>query len=133
MSQTTEYLASIADDLSALRRDLHQIPEIGLDLPLTQQRLLDAFDGLPLEITLGQSLTSITAVLRGRGGREGERKAVLLRGDMDALPVDEATGLAFASTNGAMHACGHDLHMSLLVGAVRALCDQVDTLSLIHI
>ncbi|HSN43278.1 MAG TPA: M20 family metallopeptidase [Propionibacteriaceae bacterium] len=128
MSQTTEYLASIADDLSALRRDLHQIPEIGLDLPLTQQRLLDALDGLPLEITLGQSLTSITAVLRGRGGREGERKAVLLRGDMDALPVDEATGLDFASTNGAMHACGHDLHMSLLVGAVRALCDQVDTL-----
>ncbi|HNV10240.1 MAG TPA: M20 family metallopeptidase [Propionibacteriaceae bacterium] len=128
MSQTSDYLASIADDLSALRRDLHRIPEIGLDLPLTQQRLLGALDGLPLEITLGESLSSITAVLRGKGGREGERKAVLLRGDMDGLPVDEATGLDFASTNGAMHACGHDLHMSLLVGAARALCEQVDNL-----
>ena len=128
MSQTSDYLASIAGDLSTLRRDLHRIPEIGLDLPLTQQRLLGALDGLPLEITLGESLSSITAVLRGKGGREGERKAVLLRGDMDGLPVDEATGLDFASTNGAMHACGHDLHMSLLVGAARALCEQVDNL-----
>src|SRR5690606_11203360 len=96
----------LAPDLVTLRRDLHQIPEIGLDLPLTQQRVLAALDGLPLEISLGRQLTSVTAVLRG--GRPGP--AVLLRGDMDALPVTERTGEEFSSRHpGAMHACGHDL------------------------
>lgn len=109
---------ALADELVALRRDLHQIPEIGLDLPLTQQRVLAALEGLPLEISLGRQLTSITAVLRG--GRPGP--AVLLRGDMDALPVTERTGEEFTSRHpGAMHACGHDLHTAGLVGAARLL------------
>lgn len=108
----------LAPDLVTLRRDLHQIPEIGLDLPLTQQRVLAALDGLPLEISLGRQLTSVTAVLRG--GRPGP--AVLLRGDMDALPVTERTGEEFSSRHpGAMHACGHDLHTAGLVGAARLL------------
>src|SRR5699024_1858745 len=65
----------------------------------------------------GESLTSVVAVLRG--ARPGP--AVLLRGDMDALPVEEETGLDFASTNGNMHACGHDMHTAGLVGAARLL------------
>ena len=69
----------------ALRHDLHRRPEIGLHLPRTQERVLDELDGLGLEITTGQGLSSITAVLRG--DRPGS--AVLLRGDMDALPVTE--------------------------------------------
>ncbi|MDX3195631.1 M20 family metallopeptidase [Streptomyces sp. MN03-5084-2B] len=110
--------AALLGELVALRRDLHRIPEIGLHLPRTQERVLAALDGLPLEITLGKNLSSITAVLRGAkpGG------TVLLRGDMDALPVTEASGEEFTSTlDGAMHACGHDLHTAGLVGAARLL------------
>lgn len=125
-----QHLAGIEPDLVRLRRDLHQIPEVGLQLPQTQARLLRELDGLPLEITCGSDLTSIVAVLRGTASVAGdERPAVLLRGDMDALPVTEQTGLDFASTNGAMHACGHDLHMALVVGAAKALCAVRDRLA----
>ncbi|MFI8325486.1 M20 family metallopeptidase [Streptomyces sp. NPDC085529] len=114
-----------ADTLIALRHDLHRAPELGLDLPRTQRRVLDALAGLPLEITLGKRLTSVTAVLRG--GRPGP--AVLLRGDMDALPVHEDTGVPYASgTPGRMHACGHDLHTAGLVGAARLLAARRDQL-----
>lgn len=109
-------------DLVALRRELHQIPEVGLHLPQTQARVLEALGGLPLEITLGETTTSVVGVLRGGKPTEGKRPVVLLRGDMDALPVEELTGLDYASTNGNMHACGHDLHMSMLVGAAHELC-----------
>ncbi len=119
---------TMEDDLVELRHELHQIPEVGLNLPLTQKRVLAALEGLPLEISLGQRLSSITAVLRGAGQPTGPRRAVLLRGDMDGLPVTEQTGLPWASTNGAMHACGHDCHMAGLVGAARALCRRVDDL-----
>jgi hippurate hydrolase len=109
---------ALAPELIDLRRDLHRIPEIGLRLPLTQARVLAALDGLPLEITTGTGLSSITAVLRG--GEPGP--AVLLRGDMDALPVTERTDEDFASQHdGVMHACGHDLHVAGLVGAARLL------------
>ncbi|MCU1574884.1 MAG: family peptidase [Micrococcaceae bacterium] len=103
--------------LVSLRRELHRNPEVGLDLPETQRRIVDALAGLDLEVTLGNGTTSVVAVLRG--AQPGP--TVLLRGDMDALPVREQTGLDFASTNGSMHACGHDLHVSGLVGAARLL------------
>jgi amidohydrolase len=108
----------IAAELTALRRAIHADPEIGLDLPRTQRKVLDALDGLPLEITLGRELTSVTAVLRG--GKPGN--TVLLRADMDALPVTERSGVPYASAvHGAMHACGHDLHTAMLAGAARLL------------
>jgi hippurate hydrolase len=88
------------DELISLRRRLHATPEIGLHLPATQRIVLDALAGLDLEITLGTATSSVVAVLRG--GRPGP--VVLLRGDMDGLPLLEETGLPFASTNGAMHA-----------------------------
>ncbi|MFB6835090.1 M20 metallopeptidase family protein [Streptomyces hydrogenans] len=114
-----------ADTLIPLRHDLHRAPELGLDLPLTQRQVLDALAGLPLEITLGERLSSVTAVLRG--GRPGP--AVLLRGDMDALPVQEDTGVPYASElPGRMHACGHDLHTAGLVGAARLLAARRDEL-----
>jgi len=107
---------AVADDLVELRHALHAEPEIGYDLPKTQRKVLDALDGLPLEISTGDKLTSVTAVLRG--GRPGP--VVLLRGDMDALPIHEATGVPFTSRiDGVMHACGHDLHSSMLAGAAR--------------
>jgi amidohydrolase len=108
----------IAAELAELRHAIHREPEIGLDLPKTQRKVLDALDGLPLEISTGKGLSSVTAVLRG--GKPGP--AVLLRGDMDALPITEATGLSYASRHdGVMHACGHDLHTAMLAGAARLL------------
>src|ERR1700726_1961100 len=110
--------AAIAGEIAELRHAIHREPEIGLDLPKTQDKVLNALDGLPLEISTGRALSSVTAVLRGR--RRGP--VVLLRGDMDALPVTEETGLPYASAvPGAMHACGHDLHTAMLVGAARLL------------
>ncbi|MFI1616142.1 M20 family metallopeptidase [Streptomyces lydicus] len=108
---------ALSDDLVRMRRTLHRIPETGLDLPRTQEAVLAELDGLPLEISSGAGLSSVTAVLRG--GRPGP--AVLLRGDMDALPVAERTGLDFAADNGRMHACGHDLHTTMLTGAAKLL------------
>ncbi|MDY3126579.1 MAG: M20 family metallopeptidase [Corynebacterium sp.] len=119
--------AQMLGDLQSLRRDLHREPEVGLHLPKTQQAVLAALEGLPLEITTGQDLSSVVAVLRG--GKRGEHPvSVLLRGDMDALAVKERTGDLFASTNGAMHSCGHDLHTAGLVGAARILCEYKDEL-----
>ena len=83
-----EDAAELQPELAALRRELHQIPEIGLDLPRTQERVLAALHPLPLEVSTGTGLSSITAVLRG--GKPGP--VVLLRGDMDALPVTERHG-----------------------------------------
>lgn len=117
------------DELVALRRRFHQIPEVGLMLPDTQALVLESLSGLPLEITLGRQLSSVTAVLRGTKPVSGDRRAILLRADMDALPVLEATGLSYASTNGAMHACGHDLHMTMLIGAARELSTRRDELA----
>ncbi|GGB26121.1 amidohydrolase [Flexivirga endophytica] len=117
-------------ELIRFRHALHQEPEIGLELPRTQEKVLRELDALPLEISTGRETTSVTAVLRGRGGAPGaERPAVLLRADMDALPVQEQTGVDFTSrVDGAMHACGHDLHTSMLTGAARLLADRVDQL-----
>jgi hippurate hydrolase len=118
---------AMSQELTRLRRDLHREPEIGLHLPRTQERVLDALDGLPLEISTGAGLSSVTAVLRGVA--PGAAAPVLLRGDMDALPVAETSGEEFAATNGAMHACGHDLHTAGLVGAARLLCARRDALA----
>ncbi|MEV3987636.1 M20 family metallopeptidase [Streptomyces sp. NPDC049837] len=104
--------------LVAVRRELHRAPELGRHLPRTQRTVLEALDGLGLTIGTGDRLSSVTAVLDG--ARPGP--SVLLRADMDALPQQEDTGLEFASdVTGAMHACGHDLHTAMLVGAARLL------------
>ncbi len=117
---------ALQPDLVALRRALHREPEIGLDLPRTQAKVLDALAGLPVEITLGKALSSVTAVLRG--ARPGP--AVLLRADMDALPVQEETGLPYTSEiPDAMHACGHDMHTAALVGAARLLAERREHLA----
>src|ERR1700733_13468325 len=94
--------AAIAGDIAERRHAIPREPEIGLDLPKTQAKVLDALAGLPLEISTGRGLSSVTAVLRG--ARPGP--VVLLRGDMDALPVTEETHLPYTSTHpGVMHAC----------------------------
>src|SRR5882757_10879976 len=109
-------------DLIALRRQLHAIPELALDLPGTRAAVLAALDHLPVKIHTYDSSSAIAVVVSGSkpGG------TVLLRSDMDALPVLERPGLSFASTNGRMHACGHDLHMASLVGAIEDLVSRRD-------
>jgi hippurate hydrolase len=118
MSNFLAEAQEIQDELATLRRRFHQEPEIGLDLPKTQAKILAALDGLGLEVTTGKSLSSVTAVLRG----SKSDKTVLLRADMDALPVTELADLPYKSQiDGAMHACGHDLHVSMLIGAAKLL------------
>lgn len=108
-----------------MRRRLHRYPEIGNHLPETRARVLEALDGAPLEINLHEGTSGIVAVLRG--GRPGP--AIILRGDMDALPLTEESGLPFASEReGVMHACGHDMHTAMLAGAARLLSDMRDDL-----
>jgi amidohydrolase len=115
-----------ADRTIDLRRRLHRRPEIGLQLPQTQATVLDAFAGLPIEVTTGKSTSSVVGVLRG--ARPGP--TYLLRADMDALQVHEDTGLPFASEiPGAMHACGHDTHVAMLLGAARLLAERRDLLA----
>ena len=116
--------ATHAETLVGIRRELHQIPEFALDLPQTQARILKSIEGLG-EITLGGDLTSIALVIRG--GKPGP--TVLLRADMDALKVEEETGLDYASTNGYMHACGHDLHMAGAIGAAHLLATHKEELN----
>src|SRR3954453_4280015 len=112
METILERASAIEPDLVALRRALHQVPELDRHLPKTQRLVLDSLAGLGLEGIPGRGLSSVTAVLRG-GGHDGSGPVVLLRGDMDALPVVESTGLSYASTHdGWMHACGHDLHVA---------------------
>lgn len=113
-----------AQTLTEIRRDLHQIPEFGLNLPKTQQRILDSIHGLG-DIHLGKDLNSIGLVIKG--GKPGP--TILLRADMDALSVKEETGLDYASTNGFMHACGHDLHMAAGIGAAHLLATHKDELA----
>jgi hippurate hydrolase len=109
--------------LQGIRRDLHQIPEFGLDLPKTRARVMQSIEGLG-EIHLSDRQSSIALLIRGTE----PGPTVLLRADMDALAVTEDTGLDYASTNGYMHACGHDLHMAIGIGAAHVIHSHIDKL-----
>jgi amidohydrolase len=112
---------AIQPDVVAIRRRIHRHPEIGLHLPETQEVIVDELARMGLAGRVGTALSSVVAVVEG--GRPGP--TVLLRGDMDALPLHEDTGLEFASeVGGAMHACGHDTHVAMLLGAARLLHDR---------
>jgi len=116
-----------AENIVALRRAIHAEPELGLFTPRTSAKVRTALAGLPLEWREGPSTSGMVAVLRGGAG-PGRR--VLLRGDMDALPMPEETGLPFASSvAGAMHACGHDAHTAMLVGAAQLLAARAERLA----
>ena len=121
-----DHARALAPRITALRRAIHAEPELGLDTPATLAKVRAELADLPLEWRMGESCTGAVAVLRG--GRPGP--AVLLRGDMDALPMAEETGLPFASTKeGRMHACGHDAHTAMLAGAARMLAARAGELA----
>lgn len=111
----------LSKELIRIRRQLHQIPEFGLNLPKTQSLILEEIAGLG-EVILGKALSSIVLIIDS--GKPGP--TVLLRADMDGLQVQEETGLDFQSINGLMHACGHDLHMAAAIGAARVLASRKD-------
>jgi hippurate hydrolase len=117
---------ALLPDLVALRRAIHLEPELGLHNPRTTEKIKAALAGLPLDIREGPSTTGLIATLKGpQNGR-----TVLLRGDTDALPLTEETGLDYASEiTGAMHACGHDSHVAMLVGAAKLLCARREHLA----
>jgi amidohydrolase len=109
---------AILPEVIEIRRRIHRRPEIGLQLPETQAVVADSLRELGLAPRLGLATSSVTAVIEG--GLSGP--TILLRADMDALPLHEDTGLDFASEiDGAMHACGHDTHVAMLLGAARLL------------
>jgi amidohydrolase len=117
---------AVASKVVEVRRAIHRHPELGNDLPRTRATVLEALAGLDLEIHQSNSTSGIVAVLNSERNDGGH---VLLRGDMDALPMPEDTGLPFASeVPGRMHACGHDTHTAMLVGAAHLLCARRDTL-----
>lgn len=115
-------LASTID----LRRRIHRYPELGNDLPRTKAAVLDAIADLNLDVHESESTSGIVVSLKGIGlGR-----VIVLRGDMDALPMPEETGLPFASeVADRMHACGHDSHTAMLAGAARVLSAHRDKFS----
>ena len=115
----------LAPELIRLRRSLHAEPEVGLRLPRTQDKVLTALDGLAVDIHTGEALSSVVAVVRGTGSAP----PILLRADMDALPMPERTGLEYASRiDGAAHTCGHDLHTAMLAGTARLLAERREQL-----
>lgn len=122
-----EQARGYSDAIVTLRRAIHAEPELGLHTPKTRDKVRAALAHLPLIWREGPSTTGLVATLKGGAG-PGRR--VLLRGDMDALPMTEETGLDFSSTiPGAMHACGHDTHTAMLAGAAELLCARADQLA----
>ena len=116
-----DQVGGLMDATIALRRGLHKWPEIGNTLPKTREQVLSALEGLPLDITLHQTTSGIAAMLTG----DKPGPTVMLRGDMDALPMPENTDLDFASkTENCMHACGHDTHTSMLVSTAKLLSER---------
>ena len=125
LSTLTEEARDLLTDATTLRRDLHRWPEQGNDNPVTRDRILEALEPLRLDVTLHETTSGIGALLTG----SVPGPTVLLRADTDALPMPEDTGVDFSSRiDGTMHACGHDTHVAMLVGAARLLASRRDSL-----
>ena len=116
-------IADMAPEIAGWRQDFHEHPELLFDVHRTAARVADLCRSFGCdEVAEGVGRTGVVAVIRGRGTTSG--RVVGLRADMDALPIKEQTGLAYASkTPGKMHACGHDGHTSMLLGAAKYLAE----------
>ena len=121
MNKFMEQAIAIKDDIVEYRRTIHSNPEVGAELPKTKAYVMDKlreFGYTPEEICESGIVTTI------EGAKPG--KTFLLRADMDALPMAEATDCDFKATNGAMHSCGHDMHTAMLLGAAKLLKQNQD-------
>jgi len=118
--------AALLGDAVALRRRIHEHPELGLENPRTRDAILESLAGLDLEIAHSEKTTGLVARLRG--AKPGP--TLLLRADTDALPLAEDTGLSFASKeDDRMHACGHDAHVAMLAASARLLAGRREELA----
>jgi hippurate hydrolase len=116
-------IAGFADELTAIRRDFHEHPELGMEEVRTSGIVAKLLNEWGIETHTGIGKTGVVGVLKGKGSG----KTIGLRADMDALPIDERSNLPFASkTPGVMHACGHDAHTTMLLGAARYLAETRD-------
>ncbi|WP_353095953.1 M20 family metallopeptidase [Tissierella praeacuta] len=115
-----EYAKEIEKDIIKWRRDLHQIPEIGLDLPQTSDYVQMRLKEMGIEYKTLVNGSAIVALI----GEKNQGKTIALRADMDALPIKEETDVPYSSKNGNMHACGHDSHTAMLLGAAKILKDN---------
>ena len=116
-------IAGFADELTAIRRDFHEHPELGMEEVRTSGIVAKLLNDWGIEVHTGIGKTGVVGVLKGKGSG----KTIGLRADMDALPIDERSNLPFASkTPGVMHACGHDAHTTMLLGAARYLAETRD-------
>lgn len=122
MFNIIQEVKKIEEDIINWRRELHQIPEIGLDLPKTAKFIMDELDNMNIEYHTLVNGNAIVGLIKGKE----EGKTMGLRADTDALPVKEKTGLEFASNNGCMHACGHDGHTAILLGVAKVLNENKD-------
>jgi amidohydrolase len=119
-------VAELEPTLIAIRRDLHAHPEIGHDTPRTAARVIAELRAMGLDPRTGVGGHGVTADIPGAAG---QGPMLLIRADMDALPMEEKTGLPFASAiPGRMHACGHDIHTASLIGAARLLVGMAPNL-----
>ena len=109
----------IEKDIISWRRHLHQNPEVGFELPNTIDFVCKKLDEFGIKYDRNAAKSAVIGYIHG--AEKGD--VIALRADMDALPVCEATGLDFASKNSFMHACGHDAHTSILLGAAKVLND----------
>ena len=116
----------LQEEIVAMRRELHKIPELGFNLPKTREFVVKKLEEIGIPYTLSEKDSSIIATMKC--GKPG--KVLALRADMDALPITEDTGLSFTSTHpGCMHACGHDTHTAMLLGAIKVLYPHREELS----
>ncbi|MDN5789191.1 M20/M25/M40 family metallo-hydrolase, partial [Pseudorhodobacter sp.] len=115
--------AEMLPELTAIRRDFHENPELLFEVHRTASKVADLLREWGCdEVVEGVGRTGVVGVIHGKTDKAG--KVVGLRADMDALPINEATGLDYASkTPGKMHACGHDGHTTMLLGAAKYLCE----------
>jgi amidohydrolase len=124
MEEILKYVKEIENEIINYRRELHKIPEVGLNLPQTKSFILNELKKLNLDIKEYKSCSGLSALI----GKKGE-KTLGIRTDMDALPIVEETNLPYASNNGNMHACGHDGHMAIVLGVAKTLKKFEDKLN----
>ena len=120
----SESITDLKPYLVSTRRKFHSMPELAFRETATAAAIAAELRAMGLELRTGIGKTGLTATVQGAS----DGPTLVIRADIDALPLDEATGLGFASTNGAMHACGHDGHIAIALGTARSLTGMRDRL-----
>lgn len=122
MNSIIEEAKKIQQEIVVWRRDVHRCPEVGTETPITSGYVIERLKEMGIEYRANVGGYGVVGLIKG----EKEGRTIALRADMDALAIKEETGLPFAATNGNMHACGHDCHVAMLLGAAKILNENRD-------